>query len=154
MIQNENCRIECNSMPKLRKFVLFKDFDREAGYLRKPLSFSQRKCLANFRIGSFKLRVETLRYVRPKIPYQERFCLTCPNGNNEIENEEHFLFHCNALVIPRQLWLEKLNKPSNFEILDLPQKLEIALNQDNNAKCTARYISEAFDIRSRILFCK
>ena len=43
-IQNENCRIECNSMPKLKKIVLFKDFDREAGYLRKPLSFRQRKC--------------------------------------------------------------------------------------------------------------
>ena len=100
--QNNDLKIECLTMPKLRTFNLFKDFENEPSYLRKPLSFFQRRAIANIRIGTFRLRIETLRYFRPKVPYERRFCITCPNHNLEIECEKHYLFSCTAYSDLRQ----------------------------------------------------
>ena len=77
--QFNEIKTECLIMPKLRTFILFKDFENQPSYLIKPLNFFQRRALANLRIGSFKLKIETQRYFRPKIPYEQRFCVTCPN---------------------------------------------------------------------------
>ena len=113
--QNDEIKAECLAMPKLRTFNLFKDFQSRPIYLSKPLNFFQRRALANIRIGSFRLRVETLRYFRPKVPYERRFCVTCPNHHFEIENETHYLFSCTAYSDLRHAWLDSLEKPENFE---------------------------------------
>jgi hypothetical protein len=52
-----------------------------------------RRLFAAFRLGNHKLAVETQRYVRPKIPYEERKCQIC---QAEVENEIHFLFKCSG----------------------------------------------------------
>ena len=138
-------------MPKLRTFILFKDFENQPSYLIKPLNFFQPRALANLRIGSFKLKIETQRYFRPKIPYEQRFCVTCPNPNNEIECETHYLFSCTAYDGLRESWLTNLEKPDNFNSLDIQQKLKIVMNRAANVKPTANYILNAFEIRSKIL---
>ena len=149
--QNDEIKAECLAMPKLRTFNLFKDFQSRPIYLSKPLNFFQRRALANIKIGSFRLRVETLRYFRPKVPYERRFCVTCPNHHFEIENETHYLFSCTAYSDLRHAWLDSLEKPENFEYLDIKQKLNIVLNISSNIKPTANFILGAFDIRSKIL---
>ena len=120
--------------------------------MSKPLTFNQRRHLANLRIGCLKLRSETLRYVRPGIPYSERLCLTCSNGDKEVENEEHFLFRCSALTNMRSIWFKNLIKPADFESLSSNEKLDIVLNNSDNVKSTAKYIVDAFDVRSKVLF--
>ena len=89
-------KIECLAMPKLRTFNLFKDFETQPCFLTKPLNFFQRRAIASLRIGSFRLRIETQRYFRPKVPYERRYCIACPNHNLEIECEIHYLFSCTA----------------------------------------------------------
>ena len=48
------------------------------------------KELIKLRIGAHKLKIESCRYARPKIPRQNRLCICC----NKIEDESHFLLHC------------------------------------------------------------
>ena len=110
-------------MPKLRTFNIFKNFNEQPSFLSKPLNYHQRRSLANLRVGSFRIRVETMRYFRPKVLYKRRFCVTCPNMNQEIESE-----------VLRQPWILNLQKPDNFEILSLEEKLKVALNEPMNVK--------------------
>ena len=150
--QNNELKAECLPMPKLRTFNVFKDFENQPSYLIKPLNYFQRRSIATMRVGSFRIRAETQRYFRPKIPYERRFCITCPNENQEVECETHYLFSCSAYDNLRHAWLNKLEKPENFEILSLEEKLKLALNNPANVKHTANFISDAFNARSKILF--
>ena len=77
--QNEDLKLECSQMPKLRVFNLFENFGINPSYLTKQLSFIKRRALANIRTGTFKIRVETQRYARPKIPYENRVYIVCEN---------------------------------------------------------------------------
>ena len=150
--QNSELKTECSVMPKLRTFNVFKDFNEQPSFLSKPLSYHQRRSLANLRVGSFRIRVETMRFFRPKVPYERRFCVTCPNINQEIECEVHYLFSCSAYHDLRQPWMLKLQKPDNFEILSLKDKLKVVLNDPMNVKHTAKFILDAFSARSKIIF--
>ena len=138
-------------MPKLTTFNLFKDFNEQPSFLSKPLNYHPRRSLANLRKGSFRIGVETMRYFRPKVPYG-RTCVTCPNTNKEIECEVHYLFSCAAYHDLRQPWILNLQKPDNFEILSLEEKLKVALNEPMNVKHTAKFILDAFSARSKIIF--
>ena len=146
--QNNELKLECLEMPKLRTFNLFKDFKNVPSYLSKSLNYFQRRALASLRIGSFRIRIETQRYLHPKIPYEQRFCVTCPN---HIECEIYYLFSCTAYSNLRNSWLSSLEKPENFDTLDNGEKLDIVLNINSNIKLTANFILNAFDICSKIL---
>ena len=150
--QNNELKTECLPMPKLRTFNIFKDFENQPSYLIKPLNYFQRRSIATMRVGSFRIRAETQRYFRPKVPYERRFCITCPNENQEVECETHYLFSCSAYGNLRHTWLNKLEKPENFESLSLEDKLKLVLNNPSNVKHTANFISDAFNARSKILF--
>ena len=41
--QSNYLKIECGLKPKLRTFLLFKDFDKEPAYIYKPITFFQRR---------------------------------------------------------------------------------------------------------------
>ena len=152
--QNSELKIEYQPMPKLRTFNAFKDFENQPSYLIKPLNYFQRRAIATMRIGSFRIRAETQRYFRPKIPYERRFCITCPNENQEVECETHYLFSCSAYSNLRHTWLNTLEKPENFENLVLDEKLKTVLNIPANMKHTANFIIDAFNARSKInLYC-
>ena len=150
--QNECLKLECGNMPKLRIFNLFKNFEQTASYITKPLSFVQRRALANLRVGTFKIRAETQRYVRPKIPYDSRVCVACDNTNNEVENEEHYIFNCNLYSGLRSCLYKQINKPENFNDLNLGCKLKVLLENGDNVKHTANFILNSFDIRSKKIF--
>ena len=132
MQQNLYLELECHKMPKLRTFVLFKDFSTEPNYLTKPLSYFQRRVVAKIRLGCLPLHIETGRYSIPRIPEENRICLVCKDlqGAGDaatgqavhgyaavppIENELHFLFSCPKYSCERSLWLEKMILPTNFE---------------------------------------
>ena len=76
----------------------------------------------------------------PKIPYERRYCIACPNHNLEIECETHYLFSCTAYSDLRQTWLTSLEKPDNFDSLEIGQKLDVGLNVTSNIKLKANFI--------------
>ena len=128
-IQIEKLRTECNSKPKLRTFILFKDYDNTPSYLTQSLSFHQRRSLAKLRLGCLPLQIETGRYLIPRVPEYERICKICTNletNNNEyIESEYHFLFICKAFHNDRTTWLNKLTLPEDFYNLQTADKFRL-----------------------------
>ena len=55
-----------------------------------PMIECYRTAITRWRLSNHKLRIETGRYCRPKIPRNERKCMTC----NVVEDEDHVLFSC------------------------------------------------------------
>ena len=76
-----------NSKPKLRKH--FKSEKQIENYIKLNLSNKERSFLAQLRMGTLPLFIETGRYT--KVPANQRFCFNCPNS---IEDEFHFCFSC------------------------------------------------------------
>ena len=158
--QKEFLSLECAQKPKLRTFVLFKDFQEQPAYITKPLSFYQRRMIAKTRLGCLPIRLETGRYSIPRLPENERKCLVCKNRNqlivinptnDPVESENHYLFDCSAYKAERELWYSKMTLPPDFDVLPLESKLKVVLNEPYNVKLTSLFITNSFNIRSRIL---
>ena len=60
--QREFLSSECAQKPKLRTFVLFKDFQEQPAYITKPLALHQRRMMAKTRLGCLPIRLETGQY--------------------------------------------------------------------------------------------
>ena len=76
---------------KLKTYITFKsNFGREK-YLSVLKGFEQRRCFTQLSISCHQLKIETGRYQGTL--RQDRKCERCSSG--EVEDEYHFLFHCN-----------------------------------------------------------
>ena len=105
--------------------------------------------LSKFRLGLLHLRIETARFIRPRIPPEERFCLICNNG--EVEDESHFLLFCSKFEQMRQILFNKIPDFESFLTLDSNEKLIFLVNDPSMVKQTAKFIVEAFEFRSTLL---
>ena len=54
-IQARSLSEKCGQYPKLRTFILFKDFMNDAVYTKKPLTYFNRRLMARLRLGLLKL---------------------------------------------------------------------------------------------------
>ena len=145
--QQQMFRTECQNKPKLRTFMLFKDFETLPPHIGKPLSFVERKTISKLRLGILPIRLETARYVRPILPENERVCY-CNSGR--IESESYVLFTCPIYNDLRQSWVNKLCIPVNFSQLSEEERLKIVLNKPENVKHTAQYLISIMDLRSQV----
>ena len=144
-----NWKSTCLPLQKLRTFNKFKDFTSDSPHIFKPLSFMQRKTLSKFRLGLLHLRIETARFIRPRVPPEERLCLICNNG--EVEDECHFLLVCNKFEQLRQVLFSRIPDLNSFRALDAINKLKFLINDPNLVKQTAIFIVGAFEYRSTLL---
>ena len=143
--QQQFLKTECENKPKLRTFMLFKDFENLAPHVGKPLSFIERRSISKLRLGILPLRIETSRYLRPKLPENERVCY-CNSG--EVESEYYVLFQCPMYKDIRKAWLKNIRIPENFNELTKAEKLKVVLNDSENVRFTAKYIVSVMDLRS------
>ena len=151
--QASSLSVQCSTLPKLRTFVTFKDFNQEAFYVKKHLNFFSRRFLARLRLGCLPLRLETGRYSVPRLPEERRTCQICETDTErpEIESEIHFLFSCKAYKDERDRWMQAMTLPLNFESLANDEKLKIILNDSCNVKPTATFIDQSLSVRDRLL---
>ena len=105
--------------------------------------------MSRFRLGVLKLRLETARYVWPKVPPEQRLCLLCNNG--EVEDESHFLLACNRYDQARQILFEHIPDFDSFNILNNNEKLDFLVNNPMIVKQTSKFLTNAFDYRSTII---
>ena len=155
--QKDYLKNECAQQSKLRTFNKYKDFESLPAYVAKALSFFERKHMARLRLGCLQLRIESGRYARPPLTINERICLVCSEikaqqgSEPEIETEIHFLLYCEKYNILRNNLFSTIYKPENFEMMDEASKLNVILNLPENCKHTARFIADAYSMRSKIL---
>ena len=92
-------------------YVEIKDCYRQEPIVCKHISSKQRVVISKLRSGTLPIAIETGRF--RKTPLPERLCGQC--NNQSIEDEKHFLLHCNAYLLEdKECWL-KLTKNSIFQ---------------------------------------
>ena len=109
----------------------------------------QRKSSAKFRLGLLQLRIKTARFIRPRVPPEERFCLICSSG--EVEDEAHFLLACTEYSQLRETLFNTISDHANFFTMNQNEKLNFLVNDPSTVKNTAKFIVEAFDHRSKLI---
>ena len=121
-----------NPSTKLSHFYYtFKNPWTPEKYLVNMKNPKVRQTLAKFRLGNHKLAVETPRYVRPKIQYEDRKFALC---RLEVENEIHFLFKCphasyNSM---RNKFIDEITqKVHNFDLLTAEDKTDFIMTQED-----------------------
>jgi hypothetical protein len=70
---------------KLRTYATIKKDITMELYLTSTLSWAEKRTIAKFRTGNHKLRIETGRHCRPKLPPEQRICLHCQHNCTEDE---------------------------------------------------------------------
>lgn len=118
-------------------------------YLAFGLPKSKTKELSKLRISSHDLLIERGRYFRPKVPRENRLCMTC----NKIEDEEHFMIHCSRFSTIRNDLFMKMNieyndvKPNTGASSQILNRL---LNPSNveETKLVCKFICLALCMRS------
>ncbi len=107
----------------------------------------QRSYLAQLRCGILPLLIEVGRWYGVK---EDRICKAC--NNNQIENEYHFIFHCNSYSTLRTTFYHQLcSVMSTFIDNNDDDKLNLLMNKEH-VKLFSRYLCDK--IRQDILFKK
>ena len=92
--------VDIRVCPILRTYRLFKTEIKLEPYLLEIKNAVTRRFLSRFRLSSHNLYIETGRWQRPKIPPEDRICLSCKNG---VEDAIHVFVQCqryNDLRVP------------------------------------------------------
>ena len=79
------------------------DFGMEC-YLKHVNNSKFRVALSKLRTSSHSLEIEWGRYTRPKLNVDQRLCMSC----NVVEDEEHFVLHCQDNRMERELLFQKI----------------------------------------------
>ena len=79
------------------------DFGMEC-YLKHVNNSKFRVALSKLRTSSHSLEIERGRYTRPKLNVDQRLCMSC----NVVEDEEHFVLHCQDNRMERELLFQKI----------------------------------------------
>ena len=115
-------------------------------YLTVIKNTNHRRTLTRFRISNHKLMIECGRY--HNIPHDERICKLCTS--NEIENEEHLLFSCQAYDNIRQNILTGL--PNNTHQGDRNLSVDLLKSTDDETILKlSKFIYSCFELRDKSL---
>ncbi len=135
-------------VPKLRTYIKYKDEYLTETYAYKVYDSGQRSIMAQFRSGILPLRIETGRYTY--IPEEMRLCIFCQENN--VENEEHFLFHSSFYSQMRYKLIQKaINLHNNFLHLETDEQFGILMD-DNLVKDTADFLYSAYHKQCNALY--
>ena len=86
-----------------------------------------------------------------KLTVNERLCQIC-NSNN-VENEFHFLFHCDKFKSERENFYSLcITNYSNFVYLCDEDKLNILMNEGNNWRILSNYLVNIWEKRKHIMY--
>ena len=133
--------------PKLRTYKLLKREYKSENYLTSNLYKYERSLLAQLRIGILPLHIETGRYVN--IKPEDRKCKIC-NGQ-DIEDESHFLFHCDKYNSERTIFFANINRiNANFNNMNDINKMEYLMN--NHVYNFGRFLKEIYVKRRQLIY--
>ena len=108
------------------------------------------------RISAHQLGVETMRYKRPPVPHDQRYCAYCPagsDGSRAVDTEVHCLTGCTLGDNVRQeLYNIVGSSNSVFCTMSNNDKFKILVCPTNPVNCKAvnRYLQSQFNLRDSI----
>ena len=139
---------DCSS--KLRTYAQMKFNLQYENYLSDVKIGPHRMALTRIRTSSHNLTVETGRYVRPKIPIEERLCTEC----GMLEDERHFLLKCSRYDNERDyLWNKVNDLCPNFITLSDHDKFIYLMTAEREVACaTAKFCHLALEKRRNSMY--
>ena len=141
---------------KLRYYSTIKGCFKKEQYLDLVPNRAQRADLSRIRISSSRLAVETMRYQRPKVAEENRYCRYCmPSGGDNnlegyVDNEQHLLSSCGSFTLKRNCLFAKMDTiVSGFSKLSQEKQTAILLCPTSviTTKMTNKYIQILFKAR-------
>lgn len=106
---------------KLYEYIDIKTSFGTPAYIGLIKDFRIRRAITKIRICDLRLDIETLRYVKPLIPRENRICKHCING--PCENEQHFLMDCTKHNTLRQKLFPDILDLNFHEVLKSESRL-------------------------------
>ena len=103
---------KANHGNKLRTYRTFKNDFKTESYVKYCTNESHRTALARFRLGAHHLNIETQRYIKPRIPPENRICNNCDIG--ETEDEFHFIMRCKHYEYKRRILFQDVNAKFDY----------------------------------------
>jgi hypothetical protein len=137
-------RTGMSSSPSLELYMQVKtDFGR-ADYLNRVINSKFRRALAQIRLSSQALRIESGKH--RSIPRGGRICTLC--NKVDLEDEYHFIIICPVYTDLRCKYIKKyfVNKPSMYKFTQLLQSEKLC-----DLKNLALYIIESFKLRNSLI---
>jgi hypothetical protein len=126
---------------KLRTYAKIKNSVYMEQYLLdNRLTWKQKRTLAKFRLGDHRLKIETGRHCRPKLPPEERICTVCKSS--KVEDEVHFIIECPKYDLLRNKYNIRIASPDQNTFVSL-----MTANNYQDWKNLAGYLEEAFEVR-------
>ena len=142
---------------KLRFYSQFKSCFKTENYVETVKNRNQRCWLCRLRVSAHHLAVEKLRYSRPPIPPELRFCEYCGGGSQNLpksqDSEIHFLMECNNFELKRACFLKRLEcHVPNIMSLSKENKVKTMLcpTSPQAAKLVNKFIGIMFNARENI----
>ena len=130
---------------KLRTYKLFKTELYLERYLFHVTNPYQRCALAQYRLSSHNLGIETGRHTKPPKPQEQRLCLYCKNGC--VDDEIHFLSECVIHTETRQWFISNINSQiDGYEDLSAKEKFVTVMTSSSEVvvKELAKFVHKAF----------
>ena len=133
---------------KLRTYKLFKTEFRLERYLFDVTNPYHRCALAQYRLSSHNLGIETGRHTKPPKPQEQRLCLYCRNGS--VDDEIHFLSECVIHTETRQRFISNIKSQiDRYEDLSAKEKFVTVMTSSSEVvvKELAKFVYKAFQQR-------
>ena len=145
---------DCSNSSMLRTYNTllspFVDHSSVTKYVKFNLPFIVRKRLCQLRLGCLPLKIQTDRYIKPRIPPSERYCCQpeCISSSPTrfVEDEVHFLCICKQYDNLRNDLYTKVDFPM-FSTMTIHNKFNLLLTHPPLAKIVGQFIVDAFDTR-------
>ena len=83
-------------------------------------NFENRRALTKLRTSNHRLAIETGRWTKTEV--ENRLCKQCTQ--NEVEDEQHFLFRCQKYSEERLLTFQLIKSQSNIDLFDKEHEIE------------------------------
>ncbi len=139
-----------NCSPKLRTYKLFKTVFKIENYLLfKNIPLSKRIEFSKLRVSAHKLRIETDRYIRPRVPPENRLCLLCDSG--VVEDEKHFMLECELYNRERRDLVRYIQESTDINSLNVDDKFNFLMSCSDYevSKTIIDFVNFALDIRKK-----
>ncbi len=140
-------RRKVESMDKLDIYSKIKTTFGSERYLLINIDRYEKSLLSQLRYGILPLRVETGRFIGEK--HNDRTCTLCNSGN--VEDQLHFLFHCNLYNPQRQdLYVKAREKIDGWDNMTENDKLFQLFSK--LTRILAKYVKNIFLIRRKMIY--
>ncbi len=147
ILNRQKWLLEASDKTKLRTFLEVYDAENPRAIIESLLPRNHRSLISKIKTGVLPLHIETGRW-KDK-PIENRLCMACNSGN--LENEYHFLGHCEAYEEVREEFVTELVNRGVEVSAKSDQDFVKSILQKGALKTTGKYVEIMYGMRKDLM---